>query len=172
MSLSKSNSIQSATIIPSRVISCSCCHEQGHNIKTCRSPEIFRFQIEAKLSAKNARCIADLQQVAPFNNARPVLLKAISIRLRQEKTVSNIQSECLIKNLASYYWKRYNPAGSNYATSNEYCEARISSHILTEMKMKEEKKRKTPAPTEQEILRQLAPQLIRKIGKKQVVSFV
>ena len=156
LSKSKSKSIQTASIIPSHVISCSCCHEQGHNIKTCRSPEIFRFQIEAKLAAKNARCIADLQEV---------LLKAISIRLRQEKTVSNIQSECLIKNLASYYWKRYNPAGSNYATNNEYCEARISSHVLTEMKIKEEKKRRTTAPTEQEILRELAPQLIRKIGK-------
>ena len=165
LSKSKSKSIQTASIIPSHVISCSCCHEQGHNIKTCRSPEIFRFQIEAKLAAKNARCIADLQEVAPFNNARSVLLKAISIRLRQEKTVSNIQSECLIKNLASYYWKRYNPAGSNYATNNEYCEARISSHVLTEMKIKEEKKIRTPAPTEQEILRELAPQLIRKIGK-------
>ena len=167
-----SNSIQSATMIANRVISCSCCREQGHNIKTCRSPEVFRFQIEAKLAAKSARCIADLQKVSPFNNARPVLLKAITIRLRQEKTVSKIENDGLIKNLASYYWKRYNPAGTNYVTGNEYCEARISSQVLTEIKTKEEKKRKIPVPTEQDILRELAPQLIRKIGKKEAVSFV
>ena len=163
------------SIISKRVTTCSCCHEEGHNIKTCSSPEVYQFQNQAKLSASSARCIADLQQMSPFNNARTVLLKAISVRLKLANSVSKLQNDCLIKNIASYYWKRYNPSGSNYAACNQYKEATITAHISGETKIQ---KRKKPDMellilTEQDILRELAPQLIakskqiRKICKKE-----
>jgi len=100
--------------------------------------------------------------MSPFNNARTVLLKAISVRLKLANSVSKLQNDCLIKNIASYYWKRYNPSGSNYAACNQYKEATITAHISGETKIQKRKKPDMETLTEQDILRELAPQLIAK----------
>lgn len=168
----KSTQSQQPLIIPKRVVSCSCCHVQGHNIQTCRSPQVFQFQNDAKLSAKHASCIDDLQKVAPFINASPSLLKVIIIRVKLESgLVSKLQLPCLIKILASYYWRRYNPAGPNYIIGNHCREAQITTQLTTDIKVKEAKRiAKANSITEQDKLRQLAPELVFKTQQIQLLN--
>ena len=159
-------------LIPIRVVSCSFCHMQGHNIKTCKSPKVFQFQIEAKISAKSVSCSSDLQKVTPFNNAGVSLLKVIAIRLNLESgLVSKLQMPYLIKILSSYYWRRYNPAGPNYIIGNKCREAQLTTQLTTDLKVKEAKRiAKANSITEQDKLRQLAPELVFKTQQIQLLN--
>ena len=172
--MSSSNAIQSQQplIISKRVVSCSFCHMPGHNIQTCRSPAVFQFQTDAKISAKKVSCSSDLQKVAPFKNASVSLLKAVIRRLNLESgLVSKLQLPYLIVILALYYWRRYNPAGPNYIIGNQCREAQITTQLTSEIKVKEAKKiAKANSITEQDKLRQLAPELVFKTQQIQMLN--